>query len=485
MKKLLVGVAFGCLYGCGTEGIVVPPSTANKPPVFTSAATANLVENIPLSYPVSATDSENQPLTYSIAGGADAAVFAINASGVVSLAAQNFDNPADMSADNVYQVTLAVSDGTTTTTQAFAVTVINSREGIAVRRIFTGFTDPVAMVPIPGDTRLFVAERDGSIWYFDPATNTRSLYVRAAPFDPIGGPQSLGPDGLLAMVPSASFATDGDLFVALNDSRGNIQVRRFVRRIIESGLLNNSAEVLTIARGAQAPTAGAWLGIGPDNEVYLATGDAGGPNDPTNSAQNDGSRYGKLIRIRRNPDPNAGASPVFYFFDKVAKGLRQPSGGFFSGSDLYIGDRGQTRFGELNRIAVTQSAVNFGWPFREGNVENQPSAPIGLIDPLLQVAYGTGPKQGSALVVGRVFTTSIPELQSRLVFGDLAGSIWTVEVSRLTAGTVLTAADYERRNEDFQPDVGTISGIAAFASGLDGRAYMLDRDGELFEIISG
>lgn len=286
-------------------------------------------------------------------------------------------------------------------------------------------------------------------------------------------------------MPSASFATDGDLFVALSDSRGNIQVRRFIRRIIETGLLNNSAEVLTIARGAQAPTAGAWLGIGPDNELYLATGDAGGQNDASNSAQSDSSRFGKLLRIRRNPDPFAGATPVYYFYDMIAKGVRHPSGGFFIGNELYIGDRGQTRFGELNRTTTTPTGVNFGWPFREGNVENQPGAPVGLTDPLLQVAYGSGPKQGSGLVIGRVFTTSITELQSQLVFADLDGAMWTVSTSRLTSGAVLGASDYERRNEDFQPDVGSISGIVAFASGPGGRSYMLDRDGEIFEIIPG
>ncbi len=485
MKKLLACTSLVALYGCGGGGVSNPPLAVNQPPAFTSAATINRIENSALSLTVTATDRENQSLSFSIAGGADAATFSISAGGVLDFAAQNFDNPTDGNADNIYQVTLAVSDGALTTNQAFSVIVTNSREGIAVRRLFTGFTDPVAMAPIPGDTRLFVAERDGSIWYFDPATNTRSLYVRAAPFDPIGGPQSLGADGLLAIAPSASFATDGDLFVALSDARGNIQVRRFIRRIIVSGLLNNSEEVLTIARDAQAPTTGAWLGIGPDNELYLATGDAGGQNDASNSAQNDSSRFGKLIRIRRNPDPFAGAAPLYYFFDIIAKGIRQPAGGFFAANDLYIGDRGQTRLGELNRIAITQIGINFGWPFREGNVENQPGAPLGLTDPLLQVSYGSGSKQGSGLVIEGLLTTSITELQTRFIFSDLGGSIWTVPTSRLTGGTVLGASDYERRNEDFQPDVGAISGIVAFASGPLQRSYMLDRDGELFEIAPG
>src|SRR5207302_8819224 len=56
-----------------------PAATGDTPPVFTSSATFSLPENTTLVGTVKATDAENNPLTYAIAGGPDAALFTINA----------------------------------------------------------------------------------------------------------------------------------------------------------------------------------------------------------------------------------------------------------------------------------------------------------------------------------------------------------------------------------------------------------------------
>ena len=65
---------------------------------------------------VTATDADRtaNALTYSIAGGADAAKFTINStSGALTfIAAPDFEAPTDYGANNVYDVTVQVSDGT-------------------------------------------------------------------------------------------------------------------------------------------------------------------------------------------------------------------------------------------------------------------------------------------------------------------------------------------------------------------------------------
>jgi len=73
-------------------------------------------------------------LTYSIAGGADQALFTINAhTGALSfIAAPNFENPQDSGANNVYDVVVTASDGTHVDTQAIAVTVTNVNEAPAI-----------------------------------------------------------------------------------------------------------------------------------------------------------------------------------------------------------------------------------------------------------------------------------------------------------------------------------------------------------------
>ena len=106
--------------------------TANIPPVITSdgggpRAAISIAENTTAVTTVTATDADlpAQTLTYSISGGADAAKFTINGStGALSfLAAPDFEAPTDAGANNIYDVTVQVSDGTLTDTQAIAVTV--------------------------------------------------------------------------------------------------------------------------------------------------------------------------------------------------------------------------------------------------------------------------------------------------------------------------------------------------------------------------
>ena len=80
---------------------------------------------------MTATDADaGSTLRYSISRGADAAKFAINATtGALSfVTAPNFEAPADAAANNVYDVTVQVSDGALADTQTIAVTVTNVNE---------------------------------------------------------------------------------------------------------------------------------------------------------------------------------------------------------------------------------------------------------------------------------------------------------------------------------------------------------------------
>lgn len=108
----------------------------NQAPVINSdggsdMAAKTVAENMTVVTTVTATDADlpAQPLTYSIAGGADAMLFAIDAAGVLSfINAPNFEVAADAGANNVYDVIVQVSDGIAVDTQALAVTVSNVNE---------------------------------------------------------------------------------------------------------------------------------------------------------------------------------------------------------------------------------------------------------------------------------------------------------------------------------------------------------------------
>ncbi len=119
--------------GTDTQAIAVTVTSANdNAPVITSngggaSAAVSVAENQTAVTTVAASDADLpvQTLAYSISGGADAAKFAINSStgALTFIAAPNYEAPTDAGANNVYDVTVQVSDGTLTDSQAIAVTV--------------------------------------------------------------------------------------------------------------------------------------------------------------------------------------------------------------------------------------------------------------------------------------------------------------------------------------------------------------------------
>jgi len=91
----------------------------------------SISENTGAVAKIIATDPDyNTTFTYSISGGADAALFQIEAAtGVLSfVSAPDFEAPTDNGGDNVYDVEVEVSDGSLIDTQAIAVTVTNDNE---------------------------------------------------------------------------------------------------------------------------------------------------------------------------------------------------------------------------------------------------------------------------------------------------------------------------------------------------------------------
>lgn len=97
-------------------------------PTFTSPDTAAVAENATAIMTVTATHEVQPPaaLSFTIAGGADAAKFQISLQGSLSfVAAPDFELPTDGGGDNVYEVTVQVDDGAGgTATQSIEVTIL-------------------------------------------------------------------------------------------------------------------------------------------------------------------------------------------------------------------------------------------------------------------------------------------------------------------------------------------------------------------------
>ncbi len=160
--------------GTDDQTIAVTLTNTNEAPVITSngggsTASISITENTTAIATVTSVDPEGDTRTYSIVGGADAALFTINAAtGVLTfIGGPDFETPGDAGGDNVYDVTVRASSTGGTDDQAIAVTVTNVNEAavitsngggasasISIAENTTAVTTVVAIDP-EGDTRTY------------------------------------------------------------------------------------------------------------------------------------------------------------------------------------------------------------------------------------------------------------------------------------------------------------------------------------------
>ena len=112
----------------------------NNPPVIDGSTTSySVIENQTSAFTVSASDADGDSLTYSISGGEDGSLFNISSAGIVTfITAPDFEVPTDSNGDNSYALTVSVTDGTTSASQNFSVTVTNDTSDDATTNNFDG-----------------------------------------------------------------------------------------------------------------------------------------------------------------------------------------------------------------------------------------------------------------------------------------------------------------------------------------------------------
>ncbi len=123
-----------------SDAVAITVTAVNNAPVITSngggaSAAINIAENTSAVTTVTSSDVDGGAPLYSIAGGADAAKFTINAStGVLAfISAPDYEVPIDAGGNNIYDVTVQVSDGNGgVATQAMAVTVTDVSSQLVV-----------------------------------------------------------------------------------------------------------------------------------------------------------------------------------------------------------------------------------------------------------------------------------------------------------------------------------------------------------------
>lgn len=494
--------ACAALSACGGGGGGPPPPAPpvqqpNRAPAFTSPNTSAAENSGGVIYTATATDPDGNALTFSLAGGADQALFRITAAGALSFVSPpDFESPGDADRNNVYLVRIGVSDGMTSTTLDLAVTVTNvGPDASQVTRVGTGFAQPLFVAPVPDNSgRVFVLEKGGRIHILTPGAGS-SLFL-----DVSGDISTEGERGLLGFATAADFQASGTFYIYVTNPAGDIEIRRYRTAAGNRDLGDPATKdvILVVPHPDFTNHNGGWIGFGNDGFLYAASGDGGGSGDPGNNAQNTQVLLGKILRIdvsrddfpadplrdygipAGNPFATSGGRPEIWAF-----GLRNPFRNSFDPAtgNLIIADVGQGAIEEVNLMRPSDSGANFGWPFLEGTRPFRGGGPASLVPPVTEYGHGSGPREGRSITGGYVYRGPVESLRGQYIFGDfVSGNIWSLPVSEFAFGMTVPSSRYVLRRADFTPNQGAIGNISSFGVDQAGNLYIVDFDGEIFRI---
>jgi glucose/arabinose dehydrogenase len=328
--------------------------------------------------------------------------------------------------------------------------------------VASGFTRPVQVVSPRSATSgtLYIVEQPGRIIRFRGGSRTVVLDIRGR----VG--YDGGERGLLSLAFNPRFATNRSFYVYFTNNSGNNEVEAYKMNAAGTRVLAGTRRhLVTILHPTYANHNGGTLAFGPDNLLYLGTGDGGSGCDPSGNAQNLSSRLGKLLQL-------SGTRVRIYGY-----GLRNPYRMSFDRltGDLYIGDVGQDSREEVDFLPKGQlprPAENYEWDVMEGAVASGcPNNGLKGTGPQKDPIYDYGRVAGTTVIGGFVYRASaVPEAQGRYFFGDFgSGNVW----SFVQAGGAAT---------DFREEPFDVSQLSSFGEGPKGGLYMVSLGGSIYQL---
>ena len=328
--------------------------------------------------------------------------------------------------------------------------------------------------PDNGDDALYVIEQGGKVQRV--AGGSTSTFLDISDRVKAGGEQ-----GLLSIAFAPDYADSGLIYADYTDTDGNT-------RIAEYSVTGDSVDTSTERELLKIPQPfanhnGGLLVFGPDDLLYIGTGDGGSADDPQRNAQDNSTLLGKILRIdprakggdpyripADNPFASGGGRGEIYAF-----GLRNPWRYSFDSAsgDLSIGDVGQNSFEEVNLVrAGSGLGANFGWSAYEANERfNSDQSAQGDIKPVL--AYPTA--DGNCSVTGGyvVRDPDLPSLYGRYLYGDFcAGQLRSF------------IAEPGRSASDDRPLGLEVGSLSSFGEDSQGRIYATSLDGSVFRLVA-
>ena len=265
--------------------------------------------------------------------------------------------------------------------------------------IVDGLNNPWEIVFGPnGDT--YFTERDGRIWKMSESGVANVIYT----FPKSGSVEG----GTLGLALHPEFEENKKIYVY----QTNLELEFYQNKVfsfeVDENTLSNKQLILDDIPGAPWHDGGR-IKFGPDQKLYISTGDAINPE----LSQDLSSLAGKILRINSDgtiPNDNPfDSSPVFSYGHRNPQGLAWSPDGLFVSSEH--GPSGELGYGH-DEINVILKGKNYGWPNVVGN-----SFDTKFVNPLIHSGESTWAPSGM------VFFDSekISDFTGKFLIGTLRG----------------------------------------------------------------
>ena len=331
---------------------------------------------------------------------------------------------------------------------------------------------------VPG--KLFVLEQVGVIRVIQDGVLLPEPFLDIRDLVGSGGNEQ----GLLGIAFHPQFIKNGYFYVNYTDKQGNTVIARF--SAIQDNNPNLKADpasesILLQVDQPQANHNGGQMIFGPDGYLWMGLGDGGGQGDPNGNGQSSQTLLGKILRIDvdngspyviplDNPYFNGGGLPEIW-----AIGLRNPWRFSFDRitGELFIGDVGQNSWEEIDHVPAgyVSTPVNFGWNIREGShpyTDQANANTLGLTEPI----FDYGHDSGCSITGGFVYRgADLADLQGVYLFGDYC------------SGLVWGAVPKDQNSWETRILFSTGYQIASFGEDQNGEIYLLDLNGNIYQLV--